>query len=110
MSSLTDAWARGFPQLARVLSPAMTGRAQDARAQLAEFGDGDAPLHRALALAALGDRAESLVELDGVGQVEWPDTLLIRYHPPTLTASIEDAQAYHAFIQRLDESWGVSAA
>lgn len=108
MSSLTDAWARGLPQLARVLTLAMTGRAKEARGELDALGDGTAPVHRAVALAALGDREEALAGLDRVGNLEWPDTLLIRYHPAALTAAVEDAGAYRAFTARVDVSWGVS--
>lgn len=108
MDSLTDAWAEGLPHLGRILSLAMTGATDDARAELSALHARMSHLHRALALATLGERTTALSELDQVSRPEWPDTLLVRYHPQSLTAAVHNTGAYHAFLARVNVSWGVT--
>lgn len=104
---LTDPWARDLPHLARILAPAMTGEPRSAAVRLEELRDALPPFHLGLGLAALGRRDEALEALHRAPGLEWPETLLLRYHPRELTAAIRPAPDYAAFLNRVDESWGL---
>jgi TolB-like protein len=107
LEALSDAWGRGLPQLGRVVALAGSGAAREARSALAELSDRMSPFHRVLARAALGDAEGALEGLGDAARLEWPDTLLLRYHPPGLTAALEGEERYRRFVAGVDETWGV---